>query len=204
MENTMGNTIENKSKFFAKYWGQKVLIFAPDVSKTKTGEWGLLLKFIDFNSYLELKPLSSISDEDAIEVAKFLGWDLSEAIKARALIITLYCVGGGDSLKTQLINDFNLIASGVDKIRALGYAYEFQGLSVEDQIEYRWIKLKEQCEIPIISGSFYWVKCFTKDKYEPAIAKEKYGKGEMYFCFTNGSVKECKYVSDYKELNYPS
>lgn len=61
---------------------------------------------------------------------------------------------------------------------------------------------KEQCTIPVVSGSYYWVKCFKDSEYEPAKAKDRYGNGVMYFCFTNGSVKECKYVVDYKELNY--
>lgn len=56
--------------------------------------------------------------------------------------------------------------------------------------------------IPVIDGSYYWVKPFKDKEYEPAKAKNRYRNGKMYFCFTNGSVKECKYVVDYKELNY--
>lgn len=64
-------------------------------------------------------------------------------------------------------------------------------------------KLQTQAlTIPVVSGSYYWVKCFKDSEYQPAVAKDRYGKGVMYFCFTNGSVKECKYVVDYKELNY--
>lgn len=69
------NTLENKTKFFAQYWGQDVLcrvIFGKNkneiimhntpCSNLKLGE------IID--SYLELKPLSQISDEDINFVAK--------------------------------------------------------------------------------------------------------------------------------------
>lgn len=54
----------------------------------------------------------------------------------------------------------------------------------------------------VVSGSYYWVKCFKDSEYEPAKAKDRYGKGVMYFCFTDGGVKECNSVVDYKELNY--
>ena len=63
-------------------------------------------------------------------------------------------------------------------------------------------KVKELLNMPVVSGSYYWVKCFKDSEYEPAKAKQRYGEGEMCFYFTNGSVKECRYVADYKELNY--
>lgn len=60
---------------------------------------------------------------------------------------------------------------------------------------------KQGLTIPV-SGSYYWVKCFKDSDYEPAKAKDRYGNGVMYFCFTDGGVKECNSVVDYKELNY--
>lgn len=54
----------------------------------------------------------------------------------------------------------------------------------------------------VVGGSYYWVKCFTDDKYEPTIAVDYYGNGTMYFKFLNGAVRECGLVADYKELNY--
>ena len=67
-------------------------------------------------------------------------------------------------------------------------------------------KLQESTEqaltIPVVSGSYYWVKCFTDDNYEPTVAVDHYGNGTMYFKFLNGAVRECNRVADYKELNY--
>ncbi len=60
----------------------------------------------------------------------------------------------------------------------------------------------KQCNTTIVCGNYYWVKCFKDSEYEPAKAKDRYGDGVLLFCFTNGSVKECKYVVDYEELNY--
>ena len=62
--------------------------------------------------------------------------------------------------------------------------------------------LEEKCNIPVVSGSYYWVKCFTDDKYEPTVAVDYYNNGTMYFKFLNGGLRECRLVEDYKELNY--
>lgn len=66
-------------------------------------------------SHLELKPLSSISDEDA----KKLGFRDSDHFKF-------------DASPTNW----------KDELRLLGYAVEWVNLSVEKQLEYGWIKLK--------------------------------------------------------------
>ena len=54
--------------------------------------------------------------------------------------------------------------------------------------------------IGIVSGSYYWVKWFADDKYEPAVAVDYYNNGIMYFKFLDGLVRECKRVADYKGL----
>jgi len=59
---------------------------------------------------------------------------------------------------------------------------------------------EKQCDIHIVSGSYYWVKCFTDDKYEPTVAVDYYNNGTMYFKFLNGAVREWKMVADYKDL----
>ncbi len=60
----------------------------------------------------------------------------------------------------------------------------------------------KQCNIAIVSFSYYWVKCFIDDKYEPTVAVDHYNNGTMYFKFLNGAVRECRLVADYKNLNY--
>jgi hypothetical protein len=76
MQNNMKAEInnENKSKFFALYWGQSIGFVKNDMNGWEVGK----CNFIDS---IELKPLSSISDEDAIEVAKIChqmdnGWEI--------------------------------------------------------------------------------------------------------------------------------
>lgn len=70
----MENTIENKAKFFAQYWGQSLY-----TKLSYDGEGGLkpveyfsLSKGMIEEGILELTSLSDITDEDAIEVAKIL------------------------------------------------------------------------------------------------------------------------------------
>lgn len=62
----MENTKDNKGIFMHQYHGVNCLV--ADFGKIwKVGEGNWNVKHPDF--YLQLKPLSSISDEDAIEVA---------------------------------------------------------------------------------------------------------------------------------------
>lgn len=116
----MENNLENKAKFFAQYWDQKVLTkvirgeYRAKVATRNTicSNWkiGELVE-----SYLELKPLSSITDEDA----KKLDFRDSDHFKFDASP-----------------------ANWKDELRLLGYAVEWVNLSIEKQLEYGWIKLK--------------------------------------------------------------
>jgi hypothetical protein len=51
---------------------------------------------------------------------------------------------------------------------------------------------KPQLNIPVVDGSFYWVRPFLGRDFEPAKAKYRYGGDELYFGFTDGSVMEVK------------
>ncbi len=106
----MENTIENKIKFFAQYWGQKL-------GGTKYTPQGLGINKSNLNSidYLELKPLSSITDEDAQK----LGFSNSGHFNFGA--------------------DINWHK---DQLRLLGYAVEWADFSVEEMFDFGWIKLK--------------------------------------------------------------
>ena len=63
------NTLENKAKFFAQYWGQHVLYFSSDFLRKIDN---LTLDSIENDDFLELKPLSQISDEDVIQGITYL------------------------------------------------------------------------------------------------------------------------------------
>lgn len=120
------NTLENKAKYFAQYWGQKVL---------KQDEiLHVMPSYLSFelvrSHFLELKAPSSITDEDANS-------------------ITIYGIyakenKGFNSFGFDTPQGFVFYAqSSVDYLRSKGYALPFMGLSVEKLIEYGWLKLKE-------------------------------------------------------------
>lgn len=133
------NTLENKAKFFAQYWGQHVLYFSSDFLRKIDN---LTLDSIENDDYLELKPLSQISDEDAIEVSKIFGLGhLSGAIKE--LILSIFRTSINDSGTTSSTNGIKNWLHVFDYLRSKGYALHYIDLSVEDLIEYGWIKLKE-------------------------------------------------------------
>ena len=124
----MENTLENKEKFVAQYWGQKVgMVFDTDWDKHLS--YGIGTNCLVYQvDYLELKPLSSISDEDAIEVSKLCVNGDDKRIENIKVYARIY------ALQSALINDF---------LRSRGYALPWMGLSVEKLIKYGWIKLKE-------------------------------------------------------------
>lgn len=115
----MENTLENKAKFFAQYWGQPVLM-----SNNDPKCYVIRVKFehaedIDINDYLELKPLSSITDED--------------------LDKTNY-----GCIEMILEKGYWLDVKNSDLLRSLGYALPWMGLSIEQLQEYGWIKIKSE------------------------------------------------------------
>jgi len=74
----MENTAENKFKYFAQHYGQRVLV-TPSEMKVKVNSNSLIDSIVNLG-FLELTPLSDITDEDAIEVAKMSGYDFLTVI----------------------------------------------------------------------------------------------------------------------------
>jgi len=120
----------NKAKFFAQYFRQEVL------KKSQKSE---VIRLIgsDLNSrkikevhFLLLKPLSSITDEDAIEVAYLNGH-----------VKSLTDNGKEDVLDFLNGDYWCLCFRGVDYLRSKGYALQWMGLSVEEMVEAGWVKL---------------------------------------------------------------
>jgi len=126
-------TLKDKARFFAQYWGQNVF----KVCNTAPVNQNVDNMFLDLHrwsdSILELTPLSSITDEHAIEVAKMiekiesLSFDKEKRIryvKNNILFIVL---------RNTRVADY---------MRKNGYALPYDGISVEEQIELGWVKLK--------------------------------------------------------------
>ena len=145
------NTLENKAKFFAQYWGQHVLYFSSDFLRKIDN---LTLDSIENDDFLELKPLSQISDEDVIQGITYLynitREELGEIleIKHYDTFSSITTIGIGCNFKTsRSIHHWKgtkkIGSVESDYFRSKGYALSYMDLSVKDLIEYGWIKLKE-------------------------------------------------------------
>lgn len=168
----MENTLKNKAKFFALYYGQDVLTREDGFHKFwKLGseisvESALSRHWYDYKYYLELKPLSSISDEDAIEVAKIMTFHDGKGLIIERkkngeiemydryndephFLNTLFFfpdpfeIFSRDDNRNWFQYDAERFLEVTDFLRARGYALPWMGLSVEQLINYGWIKLKK-------------------------------------------------------------
>lgn len=142
----MENTLENKAKFFALYYGQEVLTRDDGFRKFwKLGsevsiESSLSKYGYDYGYYLELTPLSQITDEDAIVCAKIAYvFDDTEAGK----IAEKRCQTAENGKDWVIENETSLELGITDFLRSKGYTLPWLDTTVEQQIEFGWIKLKE-------------------------------------------------------------
>lgn len=136
----MENTQINKIKFFAQYWGQRVwrrtqgennlLYINTDTLSAKRGNMN--------GDFLELKPLSSITDEDAIEVGDIMDFETSTREDIDFVKSCIDSIINGD--QAQVLAWVQIF----DYLRSKGYALPWMGLSVEEQISRGWIKLKTE------------------------------------------------------------
>ena len=145
------NTLENKAKFFAQYFSQHVLYFSSDFLRKIDN---LTLDSVENDDFLELKPLSQISDEDVVEGITYLynitREELGEIleIKHYYTFSSITTIGIGRNFKTfRSIHHWSgtkkIGSVEADYFRSKGYALHYMDLSVEDLVEYGWIKLKE-------------------------------------------------------------
>ena len=121
------NTLENKARFFAQYWWQEVFLL--NSNKYRITKSRFNAETLKQECSLELKPLSHISDEDAIEVSKIFGLGhLSGAIKE--LILSIFRTSINDSGTTSSTNGIKNWLHVFDYLRSKGYALPYMGLSV--------------------------------------------------------------------------
>lgn len=110
----MENTLENKSKFFAIYYNQKVLKVTKNRLDIVSKSWN----WEHSSFYLELTPLSQITDEDACNAG---------ITKAR--------------LKNHINHPHIMTPFMCDYLRSKGYALPWMWLSVEQLVSFGWVKL---------------------------------------------------------------
>ena len=114
---------ENKARFFALYWGQKV-IEVVSYEDLKNPYFAFLNndgRSPKLNTVIQLKSLSEINDEDSqivCKIEKILSTDFKWVVNTRILS-----------------------AYSTDYLRSRGYALPWMGLSVDEMVESGWIKL---------------------------------------------------------------
>ena len=149
----MENTLENKAKFFAQYWCQKIICFPHNKNPIRYDNPNKLLAgTFERNAYLQLKPLSQISDEEAIELMR-LKIESKGVVDIETIEIENKTLDGytfivkyknwDDERVGFIFKGHTNPLSFYDFLRSKGYALPWMDLSVEDLIEYGWVKLKE-------------------------------------------------------------
>ncbi|KAA0126417.1 hypothetical protein FY557_17350 [Chryseobacterium sp. SN22] len=143
----MENTEINKVKFFAQYWGQKVFI-NPVLSPSPVDNTYIFdysePEDID-QEYLELKPLSSITDELLLTAIQILDSN-NEFTELGSLQIGREIIQIVDNINSEVArNEIHpqYIFHFADYLRSKGYALPWMGLSVKRLEEYGWIKIKK-------------------------------------------------------------
>lgn len=146
----MKNTKENRLKFYALHLGQKMIIDSDCFRSENRNDIinttliSVSLKGIECDSWipetehtsLKLKPLSSITDKDL----RAIGFTFSPNTKVDINFsvdsyFQHWTLSNGSSGYLTL-KDF-------DYLRSQGYALPWLGLSVENMVQYGWIKLKK-------------------------------------------------------------
>lgn len=150
---------ETKLRFYAQYyghypfcygyedWEKRNMIIVDGISLRMSEEESSDPSYYD---YLELKPLSTISDEEAITVANtVLGLNSGHSyITEKGCTDTVIHIkisnvrympsereyGCSTDYLPQKISDF---------LRSKGYALPFQGISVDEQVQAGWVRLRE-------------------------------------------------------------
>jgi hypothetical protein len=138
-ENNENNVLSQesvRSRFFAQYWGTKTL-YVGGVGKVEVGKGGWNLKHPDF--FLQLKPLSQITNEDSeklqytlVNVVGLDGLIRQNSIELVKEVISNY---------EQIDCLFMLPSSFSDRARELGYAIDWNNYKVSKQIELGWVQL---------------------------------------------------------------
>lgn len=151
--NKTENTPENKAAFFAHYYGQGVMLsqYSAIINNSPLDPaWAIRASTLEKwptvdNSILLLKPLSQITDEDAIEVAKICShyFPINEDVECEVFINSFgrKVVSWGKSYKEKfLVEHAKDTAQGADFLRSKGYLLPWRDLSVEEIISYGWAK----------------------------------------------------------------
>lgn len=123
-----------KSRFFAQYWGQKVMKKNIEGLENFYSEPDGFIRSMTKDSllFLELKSISNLSDNDAIKVSEIWGSKVHSKILGNIITIRI-----GTKAESEVRNSIGVI----DFLRSKGYALPFMEYSVDDLISFGWVRL---------------------------------------------------------------
>jgi len=145
-----------KCRFFSQYYGQKILRWHQWIETKPNSKVDLSIPAIEKSGwFIKLKPLSKITDEDAIEIIKiidsksnnFINVNYSYAEKKELPYIKSVI---SDKGRFDINDNFCLIIDKqvihfslniFDYLRSKGYALPFLEYSVEELISFGWVRL---------------------------------------------------------------
>ena len=139
----MLNTTENKLKFFAQYFGQRVLKNKNlNEPFNKNVVYDMLFdsyvnKHIDF-FYLELRSIDSITDDECVEYFNLL-YDNSRRNQEKIIAIKSD-IKRGKMFRQLLHFEKSIIA--LDFLRSKGFLVPFMNLKTDQILEFGWAKIK--------------------------------------------------------------
>jgi len=129
----MENTLQNKAKFFAQYWFQLVQRYGNDYNLKQVNAF--IEESLLEGDYLFLNHIKNVSKEHSKEISKMMGVG---KVKNPIMFVK-------DKLELVAANNdyWALPLYLVDYLRSKGYALHFMGLSVEQLVEYGWVKIRD-------------------------------------------------------------
>lgn len=142
----MNQQQQDKAAFFAQYWGQYIKTSDTHSAKgLKPIEiFAHSIQYVDAGSYLLLKPLSAITDEDALKLSQILhpciGLANVDHGKAIAESLTLFGVCTNQEIGARFAWSIQYIS---DSLRSRGYLIPFRNYSTDQILEMGWAKLRE-------------------------------------------------------------
>ena len=131
---------DNKKAFFAHYYNQSIVTdgsqrFGYSVSDFFEGI------FDESKAYLELTSLSQISEEDMISI----GFDIQAPFEDVNIKFYFERFDTHWHLYYNGISaDGYLLLEDYDFLRSKGYALPYMGITIEEMVDAKWIKLKNE------------------------------------------------------------
>lgn len=136
----MENTLENKTKFFAQYYGQKIFIcpINEDNNVQKVGATYLTKYGVNIRA-LKLTNIVDITDDDCKGVSDLCGGAKSVSA-GREILCAIF---GKEVFKNRYACNppIKYVGQICDYLRLKSYCIPYNGISINKLIEYGWVKL---------------------------------------------------------------